>query len=104
MCCLPVKCDQCDGGYVDFTTRHLYQRIEEHIRSAVEKHVKELHGKSVDTLSKNFSVLRKCKSKFDCLIHEMLLIKQYKPFLRACSYVPSLVESSPEWDEPPFRR
>ena len=28
-----------------------------------------------------FSVLRKCRSKFDCLIFEMLFIKELKPGL-----------------------
>ena len=73
------KFDQCEAGYVGYTTRHLYQRIEQ--TSVAGTHFREIHGKNPSDLSKNFSVLRKCKNKFDCLVHEMLLIKQYKPNL-----------------------
>ena len=51
----------------------------------VGKHVTEMHDLSTDSISKNFTVLRKCLSKFDCLIHEMLLIKQLKPSLNGQS-------------------
>ena len=53
-----------------------YQRIEEHKRFVVGKHLKG-HGQNSSDLSKNFTILRKCKNKFDCLAHETLLIKQY---------------------------
>ena len=33
------------------------------------------------TMDKQFSILRKCRSKFDCLIFEMLFIKELKPGL-----------------------
>ena len=40
------------------------------------------HGLSKSDLKdKQFSVLRKCRSKFDCLIFEMLFIKELKPGL-----------------------
>ena len=54
-----------------------YQRIEEHKTSVVGKHLRDIHGKNPSDLSKNFSILRKFKNKFDCLVHETLLIKQY---------------------------
>ena len=39
----------------------------------------EDHGLSKSDLKdKQFSVLRKCRSKFDCLIFEMLFIKELK--------------------------
>ena len=41
----------------------------------------EMHGLGTDSRSENFAVLRKCLNKFDCLIHEMLFIKQLKPSL-----------------------
>ena len=79
------KCDQCDAGYVGYTARYLYQRMEEHKTSVVGKHSREIHGQNPSDLAKNFSVLRKCKNKFDCLVHEMLLIKQYKSNLNGQS-------------------
>ena len=38
---------------------------------------------NVDTssLSSQFSILRKCQSKFDCLLYEMFFIKELKPSL-----------------------
>ena len=62
-----------------------YQRIEEQKTSVVEMHCREIRGQNPSDLSKNFSVLRKCKKKLDCLVHEMLLIKQYKPNLNGQS-------------------
>ena len=62
-----------------------YQRIEEPKTSVVGKHFRDIHGKNPSDLSKNFSILRKSKDKFDCLVHEMLLIKQYKPNLNGQS-------------------
>ena len=35
--------------------------------------------------SKNFSVMKKCKTKFDCLVAEMFLIKEIKPSLNVQS-------------------
>ena len=65
------------GGY---TCRHLYQRVEEHKSSAVGVHFKNCH-KSLKHFDTNFTVLRQCKTKFDCLVYEMLFIKELKPFL-----------------------
>ena len=42
----------------------------------------EDHGLSKSDLKdKQFSVLRKCRTTFDCLIFEMLFIKELKPGL-----------------------
>ena len=52
----------------------------------------EDHGLSKSDLKdKQFSVLRKCRSKFDCLIFQMSFIKELKPGLNclrdtACKY------------------
>ena len=75
------KCDLCDADYVRYTARHLHQRINEHKYSAIGKHL-EQHGLLKNDLAdKQFSVLRKCRSKFDCLIFEMLFIKELNPEL-----------------------
>ena len=58
--------------YVGYTTRHLHQRIGEHKYSAIGRHLED-HGLSKSDLKdEHFSVLRKCRSKFDCLIFEIL--------------------------------
>ena len=64
------ECDLCDADYVGYTTRHLHQRINEHKYSVIGGHL-EQHGLSkADLADKQFSVLKKCRSKFDCLIFE----------------------------------
>ena len=48
---------------------------------AIGRHL-EQHGLSrTDLVDKQFSVLKKCRSKFDCLIFEMLFIKELNPQL-----------------------
>ena len=75
------QCDLCDSDYVGYTTRHLHQRIGEHKHSAIGRHLED-HGLSKSDLKdKQFSVLRKCRSKFVYLIFEMLFIKELKPGL-----------------------
>ena len=75
------KCGLCDADYVDFTSRHLHQRVEEHKRSTLGNHMKDEHGKDPDTITSNFKILKKCQSKLDCLIFEMLFIRDLKPKL-----------------------
>ena len=79
------KCDLCDADYVGYTCRHLYQRIEEHKGSVIGKHVRDQHGRDPRDISRSFKILRKCQSKFDCLIYEMLFIKELKPTLNTQS-------------------
>ena len=57
--------------YVGFTNQHLFQHINEHTnsRSSIGKHMKLQHGVQ-------WPVLKKCLSKLDCLVYEMLLIKE----------------------------
>jgi len=77
------KCGLCDADYVGFTTRHLFQRINEHKfkSSSIGKHFKDQHGGLDDFNARTFQVLKKCKNKWDCLVYEMLFIKNIKPSL-----------------------
>ena len=69
------QCDLCDTDYVGYTTRYLHQRVGN------GTHLED-HGLSKSDLKdKQFPVLRKCRSKFDCLMFEMLLVKELKPGL-----------------------
>ena len=82
------KCDQCDAGYVGYTRGHLFVRVDGHRSktSSVRKHYDNRHaGRIPDDLRNCFSVLKKCQNKFDCLINEMLLIKQLRPCLNVQS-------------------
>ena len=81
------QCDPCDTGYVGYTCRHLWQRTEEHRNSSIGNHYKEIkkHCLIKKDLTEQFRVLKKCKSKFDCLINEMLFIRELKPSLNVQS-------------------
>jgi len=69
------KCGLCDANYAGYACRHLYQRVEEHKgSSSIANHVKEQHGTVPSDIYRDFKILRKCQSKFDCLIYEMLFI------------------------------
>ena len=75
------QCDLCDANYLAYSARHLHQRISEHRYSAIGKHLETQHGNNRTKTYHLFKVLRKCNSKFDCLVHEMLYIKDIKPSL-----------------------
>ncbi|KAL9986971.1 hypothetical protein ACROYT_G001201 [Oculina patagonica] len=75
------QCNLCDAGYVGYTCRHLHQRIEEHKGSVIGTHLKEQHDMAPDDIAQFFRILKKCQSKFDCLIYEMFFIKELKPTL-----------------------
>jgi len=56
----------------------MHQRIGEHKHSAIGRRLED-HGQSKSDLKdKQFSVSKKCRTKFDCLIFEILFIKQLK--------------------------
>ena len=73
--------------YVGFTRRHLHQRVEEHKNSSssIGKHFRDKHSLAPKDLTKNFSVLMKCTNKFDCLVYEMLFIRELRPTLNVQS-------------------
>ena len=79
------KCNLCDtGSYVGYTRGHLHARVDGHksTSSSVRKHYDNDHAGAVpeDHLS-CFKVIKKCRTKFDCLVNEMLYIKQLTPSL-----------------------
>ena len=53
--------------------------------SSIEKHYKDKHSTVPKDVDKQFSVLKKCNNKFDCLGHEMLLIRELTPSLNVQS-------------------
>ena len=74
-------CDLCDSDYVGFTARPLHQRIVEHKYSAIRKHFSTAHGDTSLLKESQFRILKKCKGKSDCLVYEMLFIKERNPSL-----------------------
>ena len=77
------ECDQCDAGYVGYTKGHLHSRVEGHRQSnsSFARHFLNEHGSVPKDLLGCFNVLKKCNTKFDCLVYEMLFIKDLKPLL-----------------------
>jgi len=67
------------------TSRHLFQRIAEHKHSALGKHLQQEHRLQLTNLQDQFTVLKKCRTKFDCLLYEMLFIRNIKPKLNTQS-------------------
>ena len=55
--------------------------IDEHKSSVVGEHMVEQHGEDAKNIEKSFKVLRKCRGKYECLLYEMLFIKELKPSL-----------------------
>ena len=56
------------------------QYIDEHMFSVIGKHLRNFHKVNIiGDLTNNFSVLKKCNGKQDCLIYEMLFIRKNKP-------------------------
>ena len=74
------KCSLCDtGSYVGYT------HVDGHksMSSSVHKHYDNDHvGAVPEDLRSCFEVLKKCMSKFDCLVNEMLYIKQLTSSLK----------------------
>jgi len=75
------QCDLCDAGYVGYTHGHLHTRVDGHRQkaSSICKQYHEQHDEVLKGLLKRFSILKKCRKKFDCLVNEMLFIRDLKP-------------------------
>ena len=71
----------CDPDYFGYTTRHLHQRIQKHKYSSIVRHLAEHRLSKSDLKDNQFSVFKKCRSKFNCLIFKMLFIKELNPEL-----------------------
>ena len=51
---------------------------KEHKKTAIGNHLKDQQNMSSNDIARNFNILRKCQNKLDCLIFEMLFIKELK--------------------------
>ena len=61
----------------------LHQRVgqQKNMSSSTDKHHKDKHSTVPKDLDKQFSVLKEGNKKFDCLVYEMLLIRELKSSL-----------------------
>ena len=75
---------RCKTVDVEYTLKHLHQRVVEHKNQSSQSIGKDLinkHRNVPKDLDRYFSVLKKCINKFDCLVYEMLLIRELTPSL-----------------------
>ena len=75
------QCNSSDSNYIGYTSRHLHLRIEEHKYSVIGKHLKVKHNQRPTNRHEQFTILKKCHGKSECLIYEMLLIRKKRPTL-----------------------
>ena len=61
------------------TLRHVDEH--RHTSSSIGKHFHDKHSSTPDDLTTNFTILKKCNNKFDCLIYEMFFINKLRPSL-----------------------
>ena len=79
--------------YVSCTSWHLFTRVDGHKSksSSVREHYDKDHvGAVPEHLLSCFSVLKKCKNKFDCLVNEMLFQRdsiRANVFVQLCSFM-----------------
>ena len=53
--------------------------VEEHKHSVIGKHLKDEHNVRPSNPRENFTILKKCQTKLECLIFEMLHIWKKRP-------------------------
>jgi len=80
--------ESCTDSYIGFTTRHLFERVEEHTarerkgQSEVKDHLKTcLVCKQNNVNHAHFTVVRRCRSETQCKLHEAFNIKRFRPVL-----------------------
>lgn len=75
-----------DSGtqYIGYTNRTLKERIDEHLRGGtrVSDHIAQCNScNSIGVNYDNFTVIKKCRNRWDTAVHEALLIKRFNPVL-----------------------
>ena len=75
--------NSCEGHYsIPFQNPHSADPTYTTTSSSLRKHYDNDHAGAVpEDLLSCFKVLKKCMNKFDCLVNEMLYIKQLTPSL-----------------------
>ena len=86
----------CNADYARYSSRHLHQCISEHKYLAIGKLIQKHQLTQSALEDKQFSNLKKCRLKFDCLIFEVLFIKELSPLLntqinRKTQFVPNFL-------------
>ena len=79
-----------DVSYIGVTKRHLITRVKEHLalnnftsKSQVKSHLRyKCDECKMNSSLDSFKVLKRCRTHFDVLIHEALLVRLYNPQLK----------------------
>ena len=83
-CIAQVTFELVNKGLLVYKRRFgLHQRVDEHrhTSSSIGKHFRDKHSSTPKDLTTNFTISKKCNSKFDCLIYEMFFINELRPSL-----------------------
>ena len=78
-----------DVSYIGETKRHLITRVKEHLalnnftnKSQIKSHLRSNCNEcKLNSSIDSFKVLKRCRSHFDVVIHEALIIRRYNPQL-----------------------
>ena len=83
---IPFK-DQESANYVKKELKNLSIKVQTTVQPVFvsRKHYHKQHGKVPKDLLTRFSILKKCRNKFDCLVNKMLFIRDLKPTLNVQS-------------------
>ena len=79
-----LKCDLCDTDYIGYTSDHLHISELKNIEP-LRMPLVHMWKVALELLLKQFSLLEKCQGKLDCLIREMLFIRERQPTLNTQS-------------------
>ena len=63
----------------------LPERKRKRLLHRLEKHPRDVHNQNNKDLDEQFTILKKCRGKFECLVYEMLYIQEMKPKLNTQS-------------------
>ena len=83
-CIAQVTFELVNKGLLVYKQRFgFHQRVDEHrhTSSSIGKHFLGKHSSTPKDLTSNFTISKKCNSKFDCLIYEMFFINELRPSL-----------------------
>ena len=83
-CIAQVTFELVNKGLLVYKRRFgLHQRVNEHrhTSSSIGMHFRDKHSSTPKDLTTNFTISKKCNSRFDSLIYEMFFINELRPSL-----------------------
>ena len=76
-------CNLCNADFVDYTARHLHQCIIEHKNWVIGKYILEERGSLCHSNENQLHILRRCRAKCECPVHEMVFTKERRACVEA---------------------